>query len=1010
MPQCGVVLPAGPDIRLRFSEHPTPQEISRARVFTEPLVPLGTPASEENNDLAQALTRFASAPHPDRIEAASPLERFLRKHPRSAWRPSLLLELGIFYRQTGHFSRALKLWEEAWQATKQIKEDRRIQAVADHAVAELAQLNAWIGRYDELEGLAKELRGRELRGSSRVRFEAAMEGLWRMQNRPEIAFKCGPFALESVKRVVRPVSPGSPSIENMHSTRQGTSLPQLVAWGKELGMDLRMVKRPKGAGVPVPSVVHWKLNHYGAIVKQDGDKYLVTDATFSLNYGSELWVTKAALDEEASGYFLVPADRIPDGWSRVKQSEAEGIWGKGFTDVSNPDATTPCDEATPCDSAPCGMPSYRFHLMLASLLGTTVWNYNALYTAIPNPKIKGAGRLANIDSPWANDTTTYAYDELRRVLTQSINGSARTVAYDVLGRVSSLVNALGTFTPTYDNATHFGLTQLAYPNDMTSLFEYAGAQGDFRMMQMWNQNKYGSTLSQFDYLYNADGLITKWTQQLGSSTKTWKPDYDLVDQLAGVEVQNAGETAILKSYGYGYDKAGNRITEQVGNHTAGQLSVTVTKAEFNTQNQLTDRQNSGAMPVRFAGTADEPAKTLTINGAPATARDDQSFVGWAELSPGNNPVTLQATDYGDNAGTPLNRTVTVLGGVAKDPEFDLNGNMTSVHEPATGQMTTYTYDGEDRLAQVVKGGVTYTITHDGLSRMRKLQFGGTTKTFMWLGLKLAEERDATGATVVKQFFEQGVRDSGVNKYYTFDHLGSIREMVAANGSTVLARYEYDPYGRRTRIAGAQDADFGFTGHYYHATTGLYLAPFRAYDPDLGRWLNRDPIEEEGGLNLYAYVFNDPINDVDGDGLQSRAARKIIESARGNRRPFYNSRSLRGEVTPGTMWTKGKEKTWFDNVKAHWKKHRDEFPNMKGPKDYFCTAHRELSNPTRDSTHTSVRTLKGIMEFTIQRATRSRLQIRMSSLDRCSNLIRRFTGVQATSSSFASNSQLKLSEP
>jgi len=61
-------------------------------------------------------------------------------------------------------------------------------------------------------------------------------------------------------------------------------------------------------------------------------------------------------------------------------------------------------------------------------------------------------------------------------------------------------------------------------------------------------------------------------------------------------------------------------------------------------------------------------------------------------------------------------------------------------------------------------------------------------------------------------------------------------------------------------------DLAYTGHYYHARSGLYLAPYRAYDPSIGRWLSRDPIEEEGGVNLYGYVENDPINLVDPDGL------------------------------------------------------------------------------------------------------------------------------------------------
>jgi RHS repeat-associated protein len=82
------------------------------------------------------------------------------------------------------------------------------------------------------------------------------------------------------------------------------------------------------------------------------------------------------------------------------------------------------------------------------------------------------------------------------------------------------------------------------------------------------------------------------------------------------------------------------------------------------------------------------------------------------------------------------------------------------------------------------------------------------------------------------------------------------------GGTVVARYDYDPYGRSTTVLGTTPTDFNFTGLYRHAKSNLDLAVYRAYDADLGRWLSRDPIAETGGLNLYAYVENDPARNVD----------------------------------------------------------------------------------------------------------------------------------------------------
>jgi len=114
--------------------------------------------------------------------------------------------------------------------------------------------------------------------------------------------------------------------------------------------------------------------------------------------------------------------------------------------------------------------------------------------------------------------------------------------------------------------------------------------------------------------------------------------------------------------------------------------------------------------------------------------------------------------------------------------------------------------------------------------------------------------------------------SGRGYYYTRDHLGSVREMCGSSGA-IVARYSYDPYGRTTLVSGTNLATKQYAGYYSHQTSGLYLtsgglAPStgRPYDPTTGKWLSRDPAGENGGLNLYGYVSNDPIIYADKFGL------------------------------------------------------------------------------------------------------------------------------------------------
>jgi RHS repeat-associated protein len=275
--------------------------------------------------------------------------------------------------------------------------------------------------------------------------------------------------------------------------------------------------------------------------------------------------------------------------------------------------------------------------------------------------------------------------------------------------------------------------------------------------------------------------------------------------------------------------------------------------------------------------------TLPVSDPPGST--DKPFSGWVgvldndELSgipAGSATVTIDVADY-DIPPQTEDETVsmTVVAGANKSFIYDENGNTTSITDYATSKTTTFEWDAADQLRRITyHDGTATKFQYDAMGRrVWQGEYDDeegleSSKYFVWDGLSIVEERDGDDDEIVtRRYFAQGEIRDETKYFYGRDHLGSVREVVDLS-LNVVARYDYDPYGRREQTVGEGifDVDWGFTGHYFHKASGLHLAPFRAYSAELGRWLSRDPIGESDGANLYAYVHNNPVNFVDPLGL------------------------------------------------------------------------------------------------------------------------------------------------
>jgi len=481
-------------------------------------------------------------------------------------------------------------------------------------------------------------------------------------------------------------------------------------------------------------------------------------------------------------------------------------------------------------------------------VGTTAFGYDL------------ASQLISADGPWANDTITLSYDALGRLTGRSVNNAgAATLVYDNYGRRQTATNPLGTFTYNYPDPVSTLLSSITATSGPNISFSYLDAAHDQRLGEIWHKDSGNQTISKFDYEYDVLGQITRWTQQTDANlAQHYNFDYDHVSQLRAATLRDASD-GILKGYSYDYDPAGNRTVEAVDTLVNGEIP--------NNLNQLTSRRGGiGMLPIR--GTTNVPAWVF-INGTYAPSRPDNTFEGRAAVTPGDNTVTLEAIDQ--NGNTTTNRySVTVTGSGNKTLAYDANGNLTS------DGTRTFEWDPLNRLTAVTSGTHRSEFSYNGLSqRVRIVEKDNgnvtSTKQFVWIpgDAQPAEERDGSN-NVAKRFYAQGEQINGASYYYTKDHLGSIRELTDGNGA-IHARYDYGPFGRLTNVQGDLDSDFTYAGYYNHSPSGLYATLNRFYDPDLGRWINRDPLRELAGINLYGYVSGSPVNYSDPLGLFLAAA-------------------------------------------------------------------------------------------------------------------------------------------
>jgi RHS repeat-associated protein len=361
---------------------------------------------------------------------------------------------------------------------------------------------------------------------------------------------------------------------------------------------------------------------------------------------------------------------------------------------------------------------------------------------------------------------------------------------------------------------------------------------------------------------------------------------------------------------YGFDTIGNRTQTGTGGdaYGAGLLPASYTN---NALNQLTGRGVPGYVDIVGAATA--LATNVSVNSQAADYRLSEYY--WKKLAVANSSAPVWPTVT--NTAIMSNQAATVTGHLLVPPagqsfQYDADGNLTN------DLVWCYKWDGENRLIEATNvtglpaearrkvafsydylgrraakwvyawdGGandwalnplVSVRFVYDQpsgqagswnlIAELDLIQNPGTptlVRSYLW-GTDLSGTFDKAGG--IGGLLAVTTHASPLNTHFTcFDGNGNVMALVNAADKSVSARYEYGPFGEPIRVTGsmAQTNPFRFSTKFTDEETGLVYYGYRYYAPSLGRWINRDPVEEQGGLNLYLFNKNATLLYVDADG-------------------------------------------------------------------------------------------------------------------------------------------------
>ncbi len=449
--------------------------------------------------------------------------------------------------------------------------------------------------------------------------------------------------------------------------------------------------------------------------------------------------------------------------------------------------------------------------------------------------------------------TTYAYNDPESLLTgisyayPATYGGGTTgnvsFGYDAYGRRAGMTDGSGSVSYNYDDQD----------NPLTVATTYSG-QSPFTVSYSYyadgSRQTMGTSEGTFAYAYDAVGRMGKLTDPYGEAS-AWQY---VSNGWLQKQTQANGVTTT-----YGLDPRGeqyNLQSNKADSTLLSQYSVPGQGGYDGVENLTSVNATIPAAPPGYIGNNSYAYDTHNqLTGVTSARFGGYSFGMTYDYNSGGglgNPTSNRGTAHGYNADNQDTANT-----------YDGNGN------PTTYNGNTLRFDPENRL---ISFGSTQTNgwNADGLRAWKQTGSGRTYYVY-------------DGDQVVGEFgsgnnFLSALNTWGANGllarhtragvwYYTFDMQGNVSQKLNSAGA-VLSSSIFDPAGNQATNDTNPDPYSGFGGQWGYVSdyeTGLTLLGHRFYDNSTQRFLTRDPIGYDGGINLYAYTANNLVNDTDPSG-------------------------------------------------------------------------------------------------------------------------------------------------